>query len=75
LPVHGNTWQLVLRRQILNARSDFIRHNIYWRSFEGLRYLVAAVRRKPDVDPDAPLADSLVTRTPVATLNSYVSLR
>jgi hypothetical protein len=68
-------WQLMLRRQILNARSDLLRHNLYWRGFEGLRYLVDVVRHKPDVDPDAPLPDSYATRAPVATLNSYVSLR
>ena len=73
--LHGKAWQLILRRQILNARSDLIRHNIYWRSFEGLRFLVAAVRRKPDVDPDAPLADSFVNRGPVTKLNSYLSLQ
>jgi len=75
LPVHGKMWQLMLRRQILNARSDLLRHNLYWRGFEGLRYLVDVVRHKPDVDPDAPLPDSYATRAPVATLNSYVSLR
>jgi LssY C-terminus len=75
LPVHGTIWQLMLRRQILSARSDLIRHNIYWRGYEGVRYLVTAVRRKPDVDPDAPLRDSMTTRLPVSALNSFVSLR
>jgi len=75
LPVHGGTWQLMLRRQILNARSDLIRHNMYWRSYEGLRYLVAAVRHKPPPDPDAPPPVTFESREDGSKLNSYISLR
>ena len=75
LPMHGGTWQLMLRRQILNARSDLIRHNIYWRGYEGMRYLMEAVRHKPDDDPDAPPPVTLASRADGSKLNSYISVR
>src|SRR5436309_1070643 len=36
----GNKWQRFVRRQILSARSDIIRDNIYWRGYEGTRWLI-----------------------------------
>jgi len=44
LPVHGNPFQRVARRQILSIRSDFYRENMYWRSYEAARWLVTAIR-------------------------------
>lgn len=35
-----------LRRQILSVRSDFYRTNIYWRSYEGTRWLVLAIKNR-----------------------------
>jgi hypothetical protein len=75
LPAHGKSWQLMLRRQVLNVRSDLLRHSIYWRGYEGMRYLVDAVRHKPEVDPDAPPSVTLASRENGSKLNSYVSIR
>lgn len=44
LRVHGNYFQRLARRQILSVRSDFYRTNMYWRTYEGLRWAVTAVR-------------------------------
>ena len=57
LPMHGNPLQRMARRQILSIRSDFYRENIYWRSYEGTRWLITAIRNHhrsndPDVNPD-----------------------
>ncbi|HEY7335347.1 MAG TPA: LssY C-terminal domain-containing protein [Bryobacteraceae bacterium] len=75
LPVHGKRWQLILRRQILGFRSDFIRHNWYWRSYEGLRYLVVALQHKPAPDPDAAPVETRASRLQPDWLTSIVSLR
>jgi hypothetical protein len=45
LKVHGNYLQRLARRQILSIRSDFYRTNMYWRSYEGLRWAVTAAVR------------------------------
>jgi hypothetical protein len=44
LPVHGNPFQRFARRQILSIRSDYYRENLYWRTYEGTRWLVTAIR-------------------------------
>jgi len=61
LPVHGNYFQRLARRQILSIRSDFYRTNLYWRTYEGVRWTVMAMRHhhpstdpKPAEDPQAP---------------------
>jgi hypothetical protein len=40
LAVRGNKWQRLVRREVLVTRSDLIRSNIYWRTYEGVRYMV-----------------------------------
>ena len=74
LPVHGRAWQLILRRQILSFRSDMIRHNIYWRSFEGLRFLVVAMQHKPPAEPDAQPAKTVASRIQPEWLTSFISV-
>jgi hypothetical protein len=74
LPVHGPPWQLVLRRQILSFRSDMIRHNIYWRSFEGLRFLVVAIQHKAPPEPDTVPTRTAASRIQPGWLTSYVSV-
>ena len=41
----GGKWQRFLRREILSARSDLLRDNVYWRGYEGIRWVVLAVRQ------------------------------
>jgi len=75
LPVHGDRWELILRREILNFRSDVLRHNWFWRSYEGVRYLVVACERKPAPDPEAAPAPTRVSRLQPDWLTTVVSLR
>jgi hypothetical protein len=44
LPPHGNPLQRFARRQILSIRSDYYRENLYWRTYEGTRWLISAIR-------------------------------
>lgn len=44
VPMHGSRAQRLLRREILSFRSDFIRTNPYWRSYEGARWIFEAIR-------------------------------
>jgi hypothetical protein len=76
LPVHGKLWQRLLRREILSARSDLIRGNIYWRAYEGLRSVVFMIqnRRQPPELDAAPQA-TLASRLQPTGLNSIVSFR
>lgn len=46
IAMHGNRWHRFVRREILSMRSDLIRANLYWRTFEGMRYAVSAVRKR-----------------------------
>ena len=46
LPVHGGRLRRFARREILSARSDLLRTNIYWRTYEGVRWTVSAIREK-----------------------------
>jgi len=66
LRIHGNYFQRLARRQILSVRSDFYRRNLYWRTYEGTRWMVLAVRhrhpRSPEFRPTDGVADSLLTR-------------
>lgn len=75
LPVHGNRWELILRREILNFRSDVIRQNWVWRGYEGFRYLVVACERKPAKEPDAAPVETRVSRLQPDWLTTIVSLR
>lgn len=44
LPLHGSKVQRFARREILSLRSDVVRENIYWRSYEGVRWMITAYR-------------------------------
>lgn len=44
LPLHGSKLQRFARREILSLRSDVVRENIYWRSYEGVRWMITAYR-------------------------------
>jgi hypothetical protein len=46
LPLHGTKLQRFARREILSLRSDVVRENIYWRSYEGVRWMVTAYRAR-----------------------------
>ncbi len=63
LPHHGSRMQRFARREILSLRSDVLRENLYWRSFESLRWLITAYRRRggrgDEMDARSPSADEL----------------
>ena len=50
---HGRGLHRFVRREILCFRSDLLRENLYWRSYEGIRWTIAAVRhhRRRGEDP------------------------
>jgi hypothetical protein len=76
LPVHGKLWERLLRREILSARSNLIRGNIYWRAYEGIRsvaFMIQNHRQPPELDT-APKANWASRLQPTA-LNSFVSFR
>ena len=76
LPVRGGVWARVLRRQIMCARSDLLRDNLYWRSYEGVRTLVTAIRqRRQTQDPDAPPPVTFASRLFPERLSTIVSYR
>lgn len=57
LPVHGRMGQRFVRREILSMRNDIVRNNVYWRGYEGVRWIVTAVRKRnrpPEVADVAP---------------------
>jgi len=62
LPIHGKVAQRFIRREILSARNDIVRNNIYWRGYEGTRWIVTAIRKRnrppevADVAPNPPFA-------------------
>ena len=43
---HGSRLQRFARREILSARNDVLRTNLYWRAFEGGRFVVSWARRR-----------------------------
>ena len=57
LRVHGNGFQRFARRQILSIRSDFYRRNMYWRSYEATRWVIAAIRQKRQLREPSPSGD------------------
>jgi hypothetical protein len=73
LPEHGGPLQRVVRRQIMCLRNDFLRTNLYWKSFEGARLLVSAVRRRQVADPDAPPKQTVASRVFPDELNTILS--
>jgi hypothetical protein len=46
LPLHGSKMQRFARREILSFRSDVMRENMYWRSYEGIRMMIDAYRQR-----------------------------
>ncbi len=46
LPMRGGRWQRFLRREILTTRSDLLRTNPYWRTYEGGRMFISYVVRR-----------------------------
>jgi hypothetical protein len=57
IPVHGKMGQRFLRREILSFRNDIVRNNVYWRGYEGVRWIVTNVRKRnrpPEVADVAP---------------------
>lgn len=62
LPEHGVFLQRLLRREILSVRSDYYRTNVYWRSYEGTRWLVIAIKHRhnkgKESDPDFPTTET-----------------
>ncbi len=46
LRLHGSKMQRFVRREILSFRSDVLRDNLYWRSYEGVRMMVGAYRQR-----------------------------
>ena len=46
LPRHGSKMQRFARREILSFRSDVVRDNLYWRSYEGVRMVIGAYRQR-----------------------------
>ena len=46
LPRHGSKMHRFARREILSLRSDILRENLYWRSYEGLRWMITAYRQR-----------------------------
>jgi len=76
LPRHGGRWECFLRREILCARSDLIRANVYWRSYEGVRMLITIIaQHRQAQNPDAPPKETLAARWYPGRLNTIVSYR
>jgi hypothetical protein len=46
LPVHGGKMQRFVRREILSMRSDVLRTNVYYRVYEGSRWVIEATIRR-----------------------------
>jgi hypothetical protein len=46
LPEHGDKWQRFARREVLSTRNEFMRQNLYWRTYEGSRWFVEWIRRR-----------------------------
>jgi hypothetical protein len=68
LPVHGRVGQRFVRREILSMRNDIVRNNVYWRGYEGVRWIVTNVRKRNHAPEVADVA-------PKAPFTRFVSLR
>lgn len=76
LPRHGGRWQRLLRREIMCMRSDIIRNNVYWRSYEGMLALITAISTHGRArNPDEPAKETLADRWYPDRLNTIVSYR
>jgi len=71
---HGGKLQRFVRREILSARSDLYRHNIYFRSYEGARWMITTIRKRhqPATPPGGDFDQSETVATSFASklLNS-----
>jgi len=68
IPVHGRMGQRFIRREILSMRNDIVRNNMYWRGYEGVRWIVTNVRKRNRTPEVADVA-------PKAPFTRFVSLR
>ena len=77
LPEHGGKLQRILRRQVISARNNLIRDNVYWKAYEGLRIVVTAIAhtRKGNPDPEAAPTRTLGDRLLTNRLTGFVSMR
>ncbi len=66
LAAHGNKWHRFLRREILSAKSDLIRTNIYWRTYEGVWWAVHTMRHHRPLTLDPSLGLSLPTNVRIS---------
>lgn len=58
LPEHGSLLQRLLRREILSARNQLLRTNPYWRTVDGGRLLIEAVRHREQKTADSDAASN-----------------
>ncbi len=76
LPRHGGRWQCLLRREIVCMRSELIRGNPYWRSYEGVRTLITVIaQHRRARNPDEPAKEARVNRGHPDWLSAIVSYR
>ncbi len=66
--VHGRMGQRFVRREILSMRNDIVRNNMYWRGYEGVRWIVTNIRKRNHAPEAADVA-------PKAPFTRFVSLR
>jgi hypothetical protein len=71
LPMHGRMLQRFARREILSLRNELLRDNSYWRSYEAIRFAVAAARHRKDTEVVA--AD--VAPKGLEKVSNFVALR
>jgi hypothetical protein len=71
LPMHGRMLQRLARREILSLRNELLRDNSYWRSYEAIRFAVAAARHRKDTEVVA--AD--VAPKGLEKISDFVALR
>jgi hypothetical protein len=59
MPARGGKWQRLARREVMIARNDFLRTNMYYRSYEVTRWAVEYIRyrRKKSSEMRSLLAD------------------
>jgi hypothetical protein len=76
LPRHGGRWQCFLRREIVCMRSDLIRGNVYWRSYESVRTLITAIaQHRRAQNSDEPIKETHANHRHPDWLRTIVSYR
>jgi hypothetical protein len=71
LPVHGKRMERFARREILSMRNELIRNNSYWRSYEAIRFAVAAARRRKEPEVEVAKAEP----EKLGRVSGFVALR